>query len=32
VPNGLIGDFSAGTGFAGVFATGVLLGAKALHM
>ena len=32
VPNGLVGDFSAGTGFAGVFATGVLLGARTIHL
>ena len=31
-PNRCIGNFSAGTGFSGVFATGVLLGAKAIKM
>ena len=31
-PNRCIGNFSAGTGFSGVFATGVLLGAKAINL
>lgn len=31
-PSGLVGDVSTGTGFAGIFATGTLLGSKAIGL